>query len=556
MACSKEHDKHGYDERRFEGPVKRDLFCSICHEVLRIPRTCQNKEHPFCLACISEHLQLSHTCPECREHLTPETLKDPSRFLKNDLSELKIKCDYNERGCPGYVLLENLQHHVDRCGFAPVVCGNEGCGTELNKRDKETHERDLCLFRVAKCHDCKEIKASQGEIKGELTKVYAKQNEMKAKQDEMQAKQDEMQASQNEIKANVEEMKRTQAEMKADQAMFKADVKHQLGTLMDMLHQLLQGANLNNNGAQAADAPLPANKQDIIILGGWYRTGDEPVLNTAEKYNMLEKKSTLLPPMNKHRAAAACCVYNKDVIITGGYHGRRGTDSIEMLKMNQDPLQWKLSDCKLPTKLGGHVVIVHQDKLLVIGGHIEDKTSDAIHEVSLTPPYNPKVLCKMPKPRRNHSAELINGKIYILGGTTTGLAKDAMDSVFVYDLVKSKLKPCRPLPYSVCFMATATWGNMIIVVGGFNKDSQALNDVIMYDTVTGQSQILPSLIYKRNGCSAVIVNDVIVAMGGRNAEQRYLNSVECFTIGTEEWRELPGMIEKRRCACAVVISRK
>ena len=146
MACSKEHGKYGYDERRFEGPVKRDLFCSICHEVLRNPQTCQNKEHPFCLDCISEHLQFSPTCPECREHLTPETLKDPSRFLKNDLSELKIKCDYNERGCPGYVLLENLQHHVDRCGFAPVICGNEGCGMEVNKRDKEIHEeRSLSL---------------------------------------------------------------------------------------------------------------------------------------------------------------------------------------------------------------------------------------------------------------------------------------------------------------------------------------------------------------------------------------------------------------------------
>ena len=201
MACSKEHDKHGYDERRFEDPVKRDLFCSICHEVLRNPRTCQNKEHPFCLDCISEHLQFSHTCPECREHLTTETLKDPSRFLKNDLSELKIKCDYNERGCPDYVLLENLQHHVDHCGFAPVMCGNEGCGMEMNKRDKEIHEKHFCHFRVAKCHDCREIKASQGEMNVQLSQVSAKQDEMKAKQDEMKAKQDEMKAKQDEMEA-------------------------------------------------------------------------------------------------------------------------------------------------------------------------------------------------------------------------------------------------------------------------------------------------------------------------------------------------------------------
>ena len=215
-----------------------------------------------------------------------------------------------------------------------------------------------------------------------------------------------------------------------------------------------------------------------------------------------------------------------------------------------------MSDCKLPIKLGSHVAVVHQDKLLVIGGRSEDKVSDAIHEVSLTPPYNFKLMCKMPELRRSQRAELINGRIYIMGGTITGFTKNVTDSVIVYDLVNSELKPCPPLPYAVCNMAIVIWDNMIIVVGGSNKDSQALNDVIMYDTETGQSKILPSMIYKMSGCSAVMVNDVIVAMGGQSAEQGYLNSVECFTMGTEEWRELPGMIEKRMTASAVVIPRK
>ena len=220
MACSIDHDERGYDERRFESPVKRDLFCSICHEVLRNPRTCQNKEHPFCLACISEHLQFSLTCPECREYLTPETLKDPSRFLKNDLSELRIKCDYNERGCPGYVLLQNLQHHVSRCGFAPVRCKNKGCQMKVSKKDEETHERDLCLFRATKCQDCKEIKATRSEIKAELALLKAKQDEINAKHDEMKAAQDEMKANQNEIKAKQDEMTALQEEIKVIQTSY------------------------------------------------------------------------------------------------------------------------------------------------------------------------------------------------------------------------------------------------------------------------------------------------------------------------------------------------
>ena len=163
--CRMEINLQGYDERRFDGPVREDLFCSICQGVLRDPRICENREHPFCLSCISQHLLNSHTCPECRENLTQQTLKDPPRFLMNTLSALKIKCNHAERGCPDYVKLEDLQTHVVQCGFTPVKCGNEECGMEVDKKDKELHERDLCQFRIAKCHDCRDIRARQNEIK-------------------------------------------------------------------------------------------------------------------------------------------------------------------------------------------------------------------------------------------------------------------------------------------------------------------------------------------------------------------------------------------------------
>jgi hypothetical protein len=51
------------------------------------------------------------------------------------------------------------------------MCGNEGCGTVVNKRDKEIHERELCQFRIPKCHDCKDIKASQDEMKVQIVKM-------------------------------------------------------------------------------------------------------------------------------------------------------------------------------------------------------------------------------------------------------------------------------------------------------------------------------------------------------------------------------------------------
>jgi hypothetical protein len=342
--------------------------------------------------------------------------------------------------------------------------------------------------------------------------------------------------------------------MKADQVMFKAEVSQQFQTMTEMLNQLLHGKNVNNNGAQAVGLAVPANNQDIIILGGEYGPAMDMILNTVEKFNIAEGTSTELPPMNLARTESASCVYNGDVIVAGGWDGQDGTDLIEILKMNQHPLRWTMFDGKLPVKLTDHDVTVYRDKLYIIGGHNwnENKTSDAIYELSLAPPYTVKLLARMPQPRRNHRAEIVNGKLFILGGSTTNKNKDSTDSVVVYDFIKNEIKPCASLPKTVSGMSTVTWGNMIIVVGGLDKNDQVLNDVIMYHIETGRSERLPSLKHKRRGPSAVVMHDVSVVLGGWNKEEGYLNSVESFTMGDDQWKELPGMKEKRQWAAAVV----
>jgi E3 ubiquitin-protein ligase NRDP1 len=100
--------------------------------------------------------------------------------LKNYLEDLKIKCEHHDRGCPDVVRLEDLQRHVDQCGFAPVICGNKECGTEVNRRDQRIHERELCEFRIAKCHDCRDIKASQNGMKVQITQM---EEQMKVRSD-------------------------------------------------------------------------------------------------------------------------------------------------------------------------------------------------------------------------------------------------------------------------------------------------------------------------------------------------------------------------------------
>jgi hypothetical protein len=58
------------------------------------------------------------------------------------------------------------------------MCGNEGCGTVVNRSGKEIHERDFCQFRIAKWHDYRDIKESQDEMKVKALKMERKQNDI------------------------------------------------------------------------------------------------------------------------------------------------------------------------------------------------------------------------------------------------------------------------------------------------------------------------------------------------------------------------------------------
>jgi hypothetical protein len=238
MAYRRENDGRGYDEKRFENAVLPDLFCSICQDVLRNPRACQNKEHPFCLACISQHLENSHTCPECREPLTPETLKNPPRFLMSCLLDLRINCDYRSRGCPDDVRIENLQNHVDQCEFAPVMCAK--CGRMVNRKDKDNQEckehltpttlKPLIKYEnegsemvevstkdKLKCHECRDIKRSQEKMKVQISRV-------KESQDQIKARQGQMVVELNEIKVQILAIERKNDDIQAKVIQLKASI--------------------------------------------------------------------------------------------------------------------------------------------------------------------------------------------------------------------------------------------------------------------------------------------------------------------------------------------
>ena len=194
----------GYDQDRIISTVPSSLVCGICQQVVREPRLCKDGEHCFCLSCISEHLNKFQTCPVCRKNLTPETLVYPQGCLRRVLRELQIKCDYIERGCCDPIQLGNLKDHVSHCGFAPVTC--EKCGMQLNRKDKDNHEKSYCQIGVNKCQDLGDIKANQDQMKQELCLLKAKLTEMEKHQGAMKESLDVIEEHENVVPAQLNEI--------------------------------------------------------------------------------------------------------------------------------------------------------------------------------------------------------------------------------------------------------------------------------------------------------------------------------------------------------------
>ncbi|XP_046841970.1 kelch-like protein 12 [Xenia sp. Carnegie-2017] len=489
MAYCPNDDECGYDESRFKNAVDENFRCAICLNVAKDARMCQHNEHIFCRSCIEEHLRVNaQRCPQCQDYLTVATLL-PARVINNMISKLKINCDYAIRGCKEFINVEDLKRHVKNCGFAPVLCSNERCDQEINKRDKIKHETELCEYRKIPSHDFAEIK-----------EMFQQSFEGKEKMQK--------------------EMMKSKREMR--------NIQQNLSTMT------------KNEHVKTLPSPIEgmknSGKEDILIAGGDSFCSSKSV----EIFSWKEKKWFNIASMENEHSCASSFIYNDNLFVVGGGYRK----SMETFNIKQSPLTWKIFPTEFPHVCWSHQTVVCKQQIFHIGGYIVGKgPSDLISEIKITRTTSHvlKELCHMPEPRRGHGALVVDDKVLIFGGK--GKDRKVLSSVLEFDPRTLTCNKMPPLPHPLTEMATAQWRDQVVLLGGYDG-REKLNSVIMYDCNTGNITVLPSMLEKRQGCCAVITEDTIVVMGGYNDEDERLKSVECFEMGSSSsWTYLPSMNE-------------
>ena len=339
MACCPTEATYGYDDSRFEKAVDDHFHCSICYNVLKEPMMCRNNEHLFCRDCITEHLNTnSHTCPECNEGLTVYSVRR-ARVISNFLSGLKIKCDYCHRGCQEYIRLEELDSHVENCGFAPVKCSNEECEMIINKREIIHHESTVCEYRKVKCHNCVKIEQDVEELNEKMAE------KMQGLDEKMEEVKDKMEEKMEEVKEKIEEMdeKLKGIVMKMEEKMGRkaADVED-LKRLMMQMFEKLRFLETTIQISSAFNYTSDAFVEDILVPGG--RDSDGNWCKSVEKFSWKKNIWERVSSINADRVSATSFVYENQVFVLGGCF----SPAIEVLNLNEDPLQWEISKAKLP----------------------------------------------------------------------------------------------------------------------------------------------------------------------------------------------------------------
>ena len=557
----------GWEDELFQHPVGHTLHCGICLNVLKDPVSCRHNEHLFCRACITIHLMNFQTCPSCMEPLTVESLRQAPRTVTNLLSELKVRCQFFDRGCGQFVELGDLERHVTDCGFAPAVCSNEGCQLEVNKQDLLHHETAVCELRRVKCHNCNEIRQEMDTVKVNLAIMNEK---LKGVGEQLVRHEKQMDRNETNIKTvfaiveliqeQLQEQLNKQEECNRRLEVDNVGMKRNLNEITKQLERMTQQTS-HEVQAEEMKKDIAEGGMDrepkVLIAGG---SNGRKEINSVEMFSLLNATWTPLKPMKESCQRASSVVHNNQIFVIGGDGNSAGIKSIEKLSLNavhvNHSITWENVLAELPGPLWGHCSVVYNGRLIVIGGYDGSKRafSDSITEISLVPPYTSKLLATMPHARYLHGVAMFGDKILILGGTALILAYSTkFASVLLYDIIKNECKELAALPYPVSEMATVKWGDdSVIIVGGADSNAQPLNKVLVYNIKTQKSRMLPDMKYKRRGCVAAVVRDTVIVMGGMDERGKYLKSVECFQCDRYSWQKLPQMREARYLATAVV----
>lgn len=271
-------------------------------------------------------------------------------------------------------------------------------------------------------------------------------------------------------------------------------------------------------------ADMPTARQDmssavvdrkVYVFGGSaVRSG--PVLSVVEEYNPATDTWTKKANMPTARAASSSVAVKGRIYVIGGT-----TNDIEFTGLptveEYDPVTDKwTTKADMPTPRSAFSAGVVNGKLYAIGGCLRFQGGVTVPTAAVEE-YNPETntwtkKADMPTPRLYHSASVVEGKVYVIGGTSN-LGRNKFSTVEEYDPATDTWTRKTDMPTSRCWHCSSASGGKIYVFGGF-IDLVGLIIVEEYNPETDTWKRVADMPTGRQLLTASEVNGRIYVIGG------------------------------------------
>ena len=236
-------------------------------------------------------------------------------------------------------------------------------------------------------------------------------------------------------------------------------------------------------------------------------------------------------PMPKEMGWMPAVELNNKVYVIGGLDMDVNTTNKIFV---YDPATDTWDDTKAPMSLprNGHTANVIDGKIYVIGG-FESAQGNAVNHMEAYDPVTDtwETLSALPQKTGAHASAVVNGKIYIMGGEPSeppgGITND---NTFVYDPQTDSWTELAPMDEARCWFTASAANGKIYTFGGVNNATNLITkDIFEYDPVTDTWQEMVSMKMDRMVAGTCTINNqIFIAAGTPSIFSIGLTVVEVF----------------------------
>ena len=165
----------------------------------------------------------------------------------------------------------------------------------------------------------------------------------------------------------------------------------------------------------------------------------------------------------------------------------------------------------------------------------------------------------MPTARNYITSEVIDGKIYVIGGQSGKTSTSCTGKVEVYDPITDTWETKTPMPTIRYGLASAVVNGKIYAIGGYGKIPGTntfgyLNTVEVYDPATDTWETKSNMPTNRGDLTSAVINGKIYVIGGYF--KGAVNTVEAYDPATDTWETKANMLTSRYSLVSGVVDGK